>query len=428
MSIRAMHLAYQLVAEWLPRKVLEQRQLALLQRVVRFAYNETTSYRCLMQRAGIRPEQIQRLADIERLPIVTKQDLLEFSEDERTSNRRASTKGGRRIVTSGTSGTPFEFDIDRPCDLWRKAQYLRPYVTNGRRPWHKVLRLTASSPSVAKSGSRWSPFSEHLMSSSGGLSAQIAVIQAQRPAEIQGYPSALRCLAYELIARRIKTPSIRRVFTDSELLTPEARTLIETAFESSVIDIYGSYETDNIAYQCSPTSDYHIAIDSVIAETRSHSEHSDYDGEDLVVTVLRNQMTPFIRYNLGDQVRMLDGHCECGRSFPLMRIVAGRNDDLVTRADGKCESPMAMLYRLDFFSEFVREYQVAQTSVGTFVVRLVPTRPLNSGDEQRINDAVCIDFPEVSVAIETHTKLQRTAAGKLKSFVNELRTATSYEG
>ena len=56
------------------------------------------------------------------------------------------------------------------------------------------------------------------------------------------------------------------IFTDSELLLPESRHNIKKAFKTETIDIYGTYETDNIAYECSHHEGYHITNDSVIME------------------------------------------------------------------------------------------------------------------------------------------------------------------
>ena len=143
MPKRAFHLASQLAAQWASPEALEKRQLALLQELVQASYTQTTAWRCLFQRARVHPDDIKTLQDIERLPVVCKADLLEFNEDERTNYSVAGAKHAERIMTSGSSGTPFEFNVERTYNKWRKAQYLRPYVANGRKPWHKRKKETA---------------------------------------------------------------------------------------------------------------------------------------------------------------------------------------------------------------------------------------------------------------------------------------------
>jgi phenylacetate-CoA ligase len=106
MPKRAFHLASQLAAQWASPEVLEKRQLALLQELVQTSYTQTTAWRCLLQRAGVHPDDIRTLQDIERLPVVCKEDLLEFNEDERTNYSVAGANHAERITTSGSSGAP----------------------------------------------------------------------------------------------------------------------------------------------------------------------------------------------------------------------------------------------------------------------------------------------------------------------------------
>ena len=427
MPIRALHLANQLAAQWKPPGIIEKRQLSLLQELVHASYANTTAWRCLMQRAGVRPDDIKTLKDIERLPVVGKEDLLEFSRDERTNSTAGGAEHATSIATSGSSGAPYEFDVERPYDLWRKAQYLRPYVTNGRRPWHNMLRLTALTENGPPGRHLWRPFPERRVHCTSDISLQIAELCDRRPTFVQGYPSALRCLAFELVARGIETPYVRTVFTDSELLTPDTRILIEQAFGAPVLDIFGTFETDNIGYQCSRDSDYHVTTDSVIAEVHSDGGPVVNQDGDLVVTVLRGRMTPYIRYNLRDQVRLLPSSCACGRRFPLMKIVAGRSVDMVMLRDGKHESPMSMTYSMIQFFDFVREYQIIQNDIDRFTVRIVPSIAITDSEKSRILDTIQAHHPDAAFTIEPVRELPRTRAAKLKAFVNEIPAARRNE-
>jgi phenylacetate-CoA ligase len=230
-------------------------------------------------------------------------------------------------------------------------------------------------------------------------------------------------LSFELVTRRIETPYVKTVFTDSELLTPDTRALIERAFDAPVIDIFGSFETDNIAYQCSSESDYHVTTDSVIAEVLNDGRPELERDGDLVVTVLRSRMTPFIRYNLQDQVRLLDAPCHCGRTFPLMKIVAGRSDDLIVHRDGRREPPMSLTYSMLQCSDIFREYQITQNDIGKFTVLIVPAIPITDAIEQRIVDVINSHYPDAEVIVQAVQKLSRTPAAKLKAFVSDMPAA-----
>ena len=417
MSIRAINLARQLAAERMQPDRLRRLQTKKLRRLVGESYRHTGFYRCMMQRANVRPEDIRTLSDIARLPVVRKSDMLEFSEQDRTNRDRVSRYRTARIATSGSSGEPFEFIVDAPCNAWRKVQYLRPYVSNGRRPWQRVLRLAANPRPDLGSGPLLQPFREHQISCTAAPAVQLAILQTLQPEIVQGYPSALRLLALEMSAKDVVTPLVKAVFTDSEMLTPDTRAIIERAFDAPVLDVYGSFETDNIAYQCASTSDYHVAIDSVIYEViKSEATVSSGDGN-LVVTVLNNLAMPFIRYDLGDSVEIVDTPCNCGRTFPLIRIAAGRSDDFIVEADGRRRSAMSILERLDTFSDLLREYQIVQTSIDQYAASVVAKRPLTDEDRVRIRRVITIDYPAANVEVTEVDRVERTAAAKVKAFI-----------
>ena len=61
--------------ETLPREQLEKLQLERLQETVTRVYEKVPAYRKKMDDAGVKPEDIQTLADLAKLPFVTKQDM-----------------------------------------------------------------------------------------------------------------------------------------------------------------------------------------------------------------------------------------------------------------------------------------------------------------------------------------------------------------
>jgi len=210
---------------------------------------------------------------------------------------------------------------------------------------------------------------------------------------------------------------VQTVFTDSELLTPDSRSLIEAAFSASVLDVFGTFETDNILYQCSRNSDYHVAVDSIIPEIVQDGIPVREGKGELVATVLNNLTSPFIRYNLEDVVGHVTSPCDCHRTFPLISILAGRADDLVWTASGERRSPLSFLWRFDAFSDLLREYQIAQTAIDQFEVNVVALRALTDAEKNRIRDAITVDYPDARVNIVSMSTLQRSPAEKLKAFV-----------
>ena len=61
--------------ESLPREGLESIQLKRLQSLVSRVYERVKPYRAKMEEAGVKPDDIQSLADLRKLPFTTKDDL-----------------------------------------------------------------------------------------------------------------------------------------------------------------------------------------------------------------------------------------------------------------------------------------------------------------------------------------------------------------
>ena len=90
--------------ETLPREEIEKIQLERLKETVGRVYATVAPYRKKMDDAGVKPEDIQTLADLAKLPFVTKQDMRDnypfglFAVDR--------DKLVRIHASSGTTGKP----------------------------------------------------------------------------------------------------------------------------------------------------------------------------------------------------------------------------------------------------------------------------------------------------------------------------------
>ena len=89
---------------------------------------------------------------------------------------------------------------------------------------------------------------------------------------------------------------------------------------------------------------------------------------DLVCTGFINQAMPLIRYKLGDSGILSDKMCDCGCKFPVMQMIVGRTDDLITTRDGR------KIGRLDpIFKGLsgIKETQIIQTDIKHITLKIV---------------------------------------------------------
>ena len=161
----------------------------------------------------------------------------------------------------------------------------------------RVLRLTVTPIGAPRWFQRLRLMRETRIIGDAHAPAMLSTFLASKPNILQGYPSRLVLLAEAVERERVNFVTPRLVFSDSELLTIQARNQIERVFGAPLFDVYGTYETDNIGYECADRRGYHLAIDCVVPEIVVNGRAAE-PGEpgELVCTVLHNYAMPLIRY------------------------------------------------------------------------------------------------------------------------------------
>jgi phenylacetate-CoA ligase len=148
------------------------------------------------------------------------------------------------------------------------------------------------------------------------------------------------------------------------------------------------------------------------------------DGEsgacELVGTTFNNAAMPLVRYRTGDRV-IPDQHphdCPCGRVFPTVKAVIGRQEKIVTLPDGR------IIARLDrIFQGHDRqlvEGQVRYLGDGRFVLRVVATDAFSAADEAALIDKFLLRVPRVQVSVEKVAAIPRGPNGKFEFIAVEM--------
>ena len=158
----------------------------------------------------------------------------------------------------------------------------------------------------------------------------VAALNRFQPRALVGYASALRPLALEQLAGRLKI-SPQAVMSASEVLTPPAAQELAKAWGSAPVDVYAATETAGIASPC-VYRNRHLYEDLLIVEPVDRDGSPvprGTTGARVLVTVLFSRTLPFIRYEMSDTVRLGGRGCPCGRSFTLLEDIEGRIEDVL---------------------------------------------------------------------------------------------------
>jgi phenylacetate-CoA ligase len=346
---------------WSPRH-LRAYQLLRLQRLLRNAYDTVPFQRERLCAAGVKPEDVRRLADLEALPILRKHELTAVPLDARLSHRVRQSDLIRRR-TSGSTGVPLEVVMTRRENAYHSLLSLRSEMLTGLFPWQRVAILGL--PTFQQPGS---PLPRLHLSSLDPPSKTLRSLRAYRPAALVGFVTSLRVLAEEIGTGALSIP---RIYTTSEMLTTESRALIQAAFGGTVLSRYDAWETFVIGWECRPGGGLHLDADHLIVEL--------VEGE-VVVTNLDLYSTPFIRYALEDEASWRPGSCSCGCNFPRLEAVHGRRSEILTFSNGK---------RLD---SLVLQF-LAKQLLGAHRYQLVQTAP----DRLRLDFVAGSDFQPESL-------------------------------
>ncbi|MBN2105744.1 phenylacetate--CoA ligase family protein [bacterium] len=190
-----------------------------------------------------------------------------------------------------------------------------------------------------------------------------------------GYASAL--YEYARIAKEagIDDIKLKSVVSWGDKMFPHYRRIIEKQFHTEVFDTYGANENTMIAAECE-YHNYHIMTPHIYLELLDNQGNEVKPGQigHVVVTRLDNYLMPLIRYQIGDLAVKADPEkkCPCGRGFPLLEKIIGRDTDIVYTKGGK--SLIVHFFTGIFeYVEQIRQFQVIQHSLEDIEIRFIPS-------------------------------------------------------
>lgn len=364
-------------SQWLSADALRDQQWRDLQALLAHAWANVPYYREVFDRLGARPEDIRGEADLARLPLLTK-TIIQEQGDRLKARDLGAIPGVYRNHTGGSTGTPLSFWQDANYFAWGMAELDRNFRMTGYRPgWRQAFLWGSDYDSRAHVGFkgrlhdlilnlRW--YNTFAIRASDVRRIADELVRF-RPHLLVGYVSSLTMLATLIREQGLQAPRPRAIQTSAEVLTPDARTLLEDVFQSRCFDRYGCREVGNVAHECDAHDGLHLLVESSVVEFVPSAD--DPGTRQIVVTNVRNHAMPFIRYATGDTGTPLGGAapCACGRGLPRMRNLNGRVSDVIVAPGGRFIHGEFFTH-LFYGAEGVRQFQVEQVTVPELVVRV----------------------------------------------------------
>lgn len=314
---------------------LQALQLKRLQWTVKHAYENVPMYRAKFDAAGVHPDDLKQLSDIQKFPYTTKHDLRDnypfgmFAVPMEQVSRIHASSGttGKPTVVGYTKG-----DIERWSDAVARAIFAA-----GGRPGDKVHVAYGYGLFTGGLGAHYG--AERLgctviPMSGGQTEKQVQLIQDFKPDIIMVTPSYCLNIADEFERQGLdpRACSLRVGIFGAEPWTPAMRLEIEQRMGLDAVDIYGLSEVmgPGVAQEFVQTKDGPTIWEDMFYPETIHPETLQTVAEgtegELVFTSLVKEAMPVIRYRTRDLTTLLPGSaCNMRR----MAKITGRSDDMM---------------------------------------------------------------------------------------------------
>ena len=413
--------------QWLNKSELKEIQLKLLKRLVCHCYRTVPYYRQLMNNHGIKVEDIKTLDDIKKFPILTKKDVLE------AGSSIISTKYPkwllRKVGTSGTTGTPMP--------IYRNLFSIGNEHAFVRRQWdwagidfhddcaYLKGRVIVEPDQKSKQLYFYDPVMKELHLSTYHLSAETAkdYIETMKKYNVKAiygfpssvYPVAKTCLDYGLDMK------LKSALLTAETLPESHKEIIAKAFGCKVVDFYGAAERVCYIHTCEQGS-YHIIPEYGLTELIPVDDPTDERCK-IIATGFWNMAMPLIRYDTGDLLSKSDSSCPCGRAFPVVKSIFGREGDVIrTPSGGELGASIVthLVYVICGADHFL-ESQIIQDALDHIVIEYVPSEKFSLEYLGEFKKRLAKYLPSnLRFSLRKVDAIQRTASGKIKPIVSRI--------
>ena len=318
----------------LTRMPPEERQKHLdakLREIVAYAYERAPAVKDRFDRAGVKPEDIRGAKDLERIPVLRKDELIELQK----------------------ANPPFGGYLAVPIDsLERIYQSPGPiYDPQRRRGFAMGAGLP---PDFGKGQIVMNTWSYHIVPAglgvdqafrnlgftvvpmgTGNTELQVKVMHDLKVNGFCGTPSFLKIIidkAEEMGYDFKNDFNLTFAMVGGEMGGEPLRKLFQEKYGILCMggDAYATSDVGTIASGCEKQSGMHVTADGIveIVDPGTGKRLGPNEVGEVVVTPF-DDVYPLIRFGTGDLSSFIDEPCDCGRTTPRLPKIVGRTGDAV---------------------------------------------------------------------------------------------------
>ena len=318
---------------------------ALYRQQVEYLLAHSRFYQVKLRDAGLgTPEKIGGLDAIAAIPLTEKSEIRASCTDANPMGTHVAVPADqivRIFSTSGTTGTPSYIPLTaQDLDNWVTVS-ARSYAASGIKPGQAIVTTYNAGPFVA--GAALGAFDRlgmcHIPVGTGNTERLMTAIRLLRPTAAVMTPSYAVHLAEWAAERKfeLRGSSVRRLLVAGEPGggEPALRARLEEAWGAKVTEAMGIGDIGvSLWGECEEQCGMHLGargfVHAEMIDPESGAPVAMADGArgELVLTHLRHQAAPLLRFRTRDHVEMWTSACRCGRTAPRLRCI-GRTDDML---------------------------------------------------------------------------------------------------
>lgn len=347
--------------ETIDRASLEKLQLQHLKTTFTAAL-KTRFYENRFRKAAIKSaDDIHSLQDLQKIPFTTKDDLRASYPDGLLAVDRSRVV--RLHTSSGTTGMPTVIYHTQPdLDNWTElvCRGLTACGVTSRDIFQNMMTYGLFTGGLGLHYGAERLGALVIPAGAGNTQRQLQLMKDFRTTALHATPNYMLHIMLKLddLECSIDDLALSKVFLGAEPYTEHARKKIEDFYQIDAYNCYGLSELNGpgVAMECVHKKDPHIWEDSYIVEIidpKTGEVLKDGEEGELVLTTLKREATPLLRYRTRDLTRIHTELCACGRTHRRIARITGRSDD------------MLIINGVNVFPSQVEEILMKRPEVGT---------------------------------------------------------------
>ncbi len=367
--------------ETMPLQELRKLQLRKLREQVKHCYDNSSFYQKKFKDAGLKPDDIKTLEDIQKIPFTVKNDLRDNYPLGMLAVKPVNVV--EIHASSGTTGNPIIGAYTKnDMAAWEELMARSIYTTGGRK--EDVIHIAYGYGLFT--GGLGFHYGAHKIGAmtipvSGGMTQrQIKLMKDLGATVLCCTPSFAVYLAETMFKIGVdpkKDLKLRIGLFGAEPWSNKIRERIEADLGIEAFDVYGLTELcgPGVSIECSEHNGLHIWEDHFLVETidpETGEVLSPGEEGELVFTTLTKTGIPMLRFRTRDISVIETEKCACGRTHARMIRIRGRSDDMLI-IKGVNLFPSQVEIAVMSFPELAPYYQIVVDRPGaldTFAVKL----------------------------------------------------------